>query len=129
MKVWHSSDEYYQTYIAVIDTGSNESFISRAIVEQLHLDTSRTEPASFTPLGGLDLRVSERVQPSWQFDIGSRRHHQFPFFVVPELPGDIDMLLGNIPRQELGISLSSGALVVHEKRGGLSKPFRRERRI
>ncbi len=115
MKVWHSSGRYDRVYLALIDTGADENFIRRSVVEELELDISPIAPTTFKVLHGT-FEVSERVQPKWQFRKGSKQHVDFPFFVVTEIPNDTHMVLGNIIRKEMRIDFQvpKSALVAHE---------------
>ena len=122
VRIWHRNGQDYKEYrIALIDTGADISLIRRSIVEELELETTQITPTALTALDNHVFSVSERVQPKWQLHIGSLRHQEFPFFVVSEIPGDRDMLLGNIARiDELGIGLwAPGALVAQEDHQGL----------
>ena len=121
VRVWdHSGRRYKDLRIVLIDTGSDENFIRGSLVEELELVTRRVRPASLTPLGPRFV-VSELVRPTWQFHGDSRRHQDYDFFVLPDIPGDRDMLLGDIARGELGIKLQQSglALPVHEDYEGM----------
>ena len=116
VRVWHHSGGWYRDLrIALIDTGSDESFIRGSLVEELELVTRRVRPASLTPIGPR-FEVNELVRPTWQFHGDTRRHQNYDFFVLTDIPGDRDMLLGDIARGELGIKLQQSglALPVHE---------------
>ena len=125
VRIWHRNGRDYKEFrIALIDSGADVSLIRRSIVEELELETTRVTPTTLTALDNHVFSVSERVQPKWQFHIGSWRHQEFPFFVVSEIPGNRDMVLGNIARIELGIEFRvSGALVAQEDHQGLFQPF------
>ena len=121
VRVWHHSGRWYKDLrIALIDTGSDESFIRSSLVKELELVTRQVRPASLTPLGPR-FEVSELVRPTWQFEGDSRRHQDYDFFVLPDIPGSRDMLLGEIARGELGIKLQQSglALPVHEDYEGM----------
>ena len=121
VRVWHHSGRRYRDLrIALIDTGSDENFIRASLVEELELVTRRVRPASLTPLGPR-FEVSELVRPTWQFHNDSRRHQDYDFFVLPDIPGNRDMLLGDIARGGLGIRLQQSglALPVHEDYEGI----------
>ena len=124
VRIWHRNGGYNKkSNIALTDTGTDESFIRRSIVEELELETKQIAPITLTPFNNQPFIVSERVQPIWRFHKGSWRHQEFAFFVLSEIPGDRDMVLGNIARKELGIDLRvSGALVAHEETQGSFLP-------
>ncbi len=125
MRVWHSSGQYDNEYLALIDTGSKENFILRSVVEDLELRTMRKFPMTIKTLAGHKVEVSECVQPMWKFSTSSRRHQEYPFHVVPEIPSGIDMVLGNIAREDMGIELrdNGSALIAHEDPEGSFHPF------
>lgn len=121
VRIWHQSGQYVKKFnIMLTDTGANENFIRRSIVEELELKTTRITPTTIVTLNEHNFTVSERVQPMWQFQKGSWRHQEFPFWVLAEIPGDRDMVLGNIARKELKIELRiSGSFTAQEDYGGL----------
>ena len=121
VKIWHRDGQgYKEKRMALIDSGTDESFIRRSIVEELELETTRIPPTALTAFDGCVFTVSERVQPMWRFHIGSLRHQEYSFFVVPNIPGNRDMVLGNIARIDLGIEFHApGVLVAHEDYEGL----------
>ena len=115
VRVWHHSSLWYRDMrIALIDTGSDENFIRGSLAEELELVTRRVRPVSLRPLGPR-FEVSELVRPTWQFHGDLRRYQDYEFFVIPDIPGPRDMLLGDIARRDLGIKLlqSGLALPVH----------------
>lgn len=121
VRVWHRSGEYDKKFnILLTDTGANENFICHSIVKELELEITPITPTILTAFDGNRFTVSESVQPIWQFHKGSWRHQEFSFFVISEIPGDRDMLLGNIARKELKIELRiPGTLTAQEDYGGL----------
>lgn len=66
--------------------------------------------------------VDKGVKPVWQFDRHPhpKRHENFVFFVKPKLSDSVDIILGNVARQELGIQLCAPrtALVAQAYHGG-----------
>ena len=121
VRVWHQSSRCYRDLrIALIDTGSDENFIIGSLVEELELVTRPVRPARLTPFGP-QFVVSELARPTWQFHGDSRRYQDFDFFVITDIPGNRDMLLGNLARMELGIKLQQSglALPVHEDYEGM----------
>ena len=128
VNVWHHGDRdperKPEVYLAEIDTGTSENFISRSAVEKLNLEITRKDPITFSPFGDT-FEVSESVQPKWQFRGRSKVHDDFRFWVVPKISGDTKMLLGNIAKDQLGIHLRAyeNALVAHEDREGSFYPF------
>lgn len=105
VKVWSRNGEYCKTYLAIIDTGSDENLILHSRSKELDLATAGESPMTLKILGGHHCKVSELVQPTWKFCEGSLRHQEFRFFVVPEIASGIDMVLGKIAMEELGIHL------------------------
>ena len=125
VRVWHHSGRWYRDMrIALIDTGSDENFIRGSLAEELELVTRRVRPVSLRPLGPR-FEVSELVRPTWQFHGDSSRYQDYEFFVIPDIPGPRDMLLGDIARRELGIVLQQSrlALPVHEDYEGMFQPL------
>ena len=121
VRVWHRNREHCREFrMALIDTGSHENFIRRSLVEERELEIRRVPPVRLTPFGP-PFEVSEAVRPTWQFYGDPKLHQDYDFLVVPEIPGDRDMLLGNIARGELGITLQRSwpALPVHEDHEGM----------
>ena len=126
VRIWHRNGRDCTEFrIALIDSGADVSFIRRSIVEALELETTPVTPQTLTALDNHVFSVSERVQPKWQFHIGSCPHQEYSFYVVSEIPGDRDMVLGNIARIELGMEgfWASGALVAQDDHQGLFQPF------
>lgn len=121
VKIWYGNGvDCKPKRIMLLDSGADESFICRSIVEELGFETTWTPPTTFTAFNGQVFTVSERVQPKWQFHKGSRRHQEYPFFVVPEIPGNKDMVLGEIAMSCLGIGFrASGVLTAQEDYAGL----------
>ena len=126
VRIWHRNGRNYIEFrIALIDSGADVCLIRRSIVEELELETTQVDPTTLTALDNHVFSVSERVQPKWQFHISSWWHQEFPFFVVSEIPGNRDMVVGNVARIELGMEgfWASGALVAQEEHQGLFQPF------
>lgn len=114
VRVWHKNGNEYETLVALIDTGCDENLILDSVVGKLGLDKMKTVLRPLKGINGQIVKVSELVQPCWKFEEGSRRHQEFRFFIVSNLPGP-SMVLGNIAREELGIHLriASKALIAH----------------
>ena len=121
VQVWLRNGSPYKYYLALLDTGSNESFVSSSVVKEQDLDAERIVPKTVNLLDNKAITVNELVKPKWQFSIGSKQHDNFGFYVVSNLPLGLDMVLGNKILLELGISLSSSrsALVAHADNEGL----------
>ena len=117
VKVWHQNGRDYECCIMLLDTGCDDNLIHRSIVEKLELDIIQSRPVRYVSFGH-SFQSSERVRPVWQLKTGSRRHQQFPFSVVPtDISSEIDMVLGKIAMQELGLTLQGprNALVAHRE--------------
>ena len=119
--IWHSNGQERECYLGLLDTGTSGNFICRSVVQELELgiiDRGTTNVTAFDHT----FTVNERVQPKWQFKKYPRPnpHEDFEFFVVPRIPDNIDIVLGNVARLTLGITLSasSNALVAHAYCGG-----------
>ena len=117
--VWHSNGEDNESYGALLDTGTDKSLITRALVWDLNLEIKKMEEPIILTSFGHTFTVSEYVQPRWKFKKGEYLQEDFRFLVYTELVKDIDMIVGNIAMRELGINLvSTKALTAHEHCGG-----------
>lgn len=125
VRIWYRDGRNYkESRIALIDSGADVCLIRRSIVEELELETTWVTPTTLTALDKHLFSVSERVQPKWQFHKISGQQQEFPFFVVDNIPGNRDMVVGNIARKCLEIGLwAPEALVAHEDYEGLFQPF------
>ena len=121
VRVWHLHGHKYQAYIALLDTGSSENFISKSLVDELKLEETKFDPLSFTGVGGRTFMVDHLVRPIWEFSDRKGWHQDFHFFVVSELPRDIHMVLGRIAQKQLRIDLyiHDGVCVAQEDSLGL----------
>ena len=118
VKVWHRDGQFEKIVIALIDTGADENFIAESLVKELDLEIKPIPPKSFDLFHGT-FETSQLVLPTWKFRKGLKKHMDFPFYVIPKIPDDISMVLGNIARLDLGIGLGSRkALIGHAAREG-----------
>ena len=123
VRVWHSNGEDHEWYGALLDTGTDDNLISRAIVGALNLKVRNMKPIKLTSFGHT-FTVSEYVQPRWQFKLGRHRQENFRFLVNTQLFDNIDMIVGNVAMHELGIELvPRKALTAHEHCGGSCTHF------
>lgn len=119
--LWHRSGHWLKSFLALFDTGTHENFIAQSVVDELDFDIEQFPPRSLEGMEKRTYIVNKRVRPILQFEIGSVQHNEFGFWVTPNLPGDIRLVLGNIARKELGIELWAGGslLIAHEAFEGL----------
>ena len=110
-------------YNAKFDTAAEGNFITRSLVEEceykLH-PRSDSDP-SFCALNKYPVPVSGWVLPDWQFLISrqKRRRKEVRFWVIENLPSELDMLIGDEFLQDMGIRLRGprDVLVVHRDWG------------
>ena len=110
----------------ILDSAASDNLIHRSTVEELDHEVTQCRTRRIRGINGQDVEVSELVKPKWQFEKGSTRHQEITFFVVPEIPGGFDMLLGSVTCTYLGLNfrLDPGyALVAHADREGMFWPF------
>ncbi|KAM0803919.1 hypothetical protein BDR22DRAFT_838320 [Usnea florida] len=116
VRVWHHNGQKHQAYVALLDTGCGENFISKVLVEELKLVQTKCDLLPFTGVDGRDFTVDHFVRPRWEFYDRRGSHRDFHFFVVSKLPRDIHVVLGRIAQKQLGVDLyiHDGACVAQE---------------
>ena len=92
-------------YLALLDTGARRSLISRSIVDECNLGVTNHTPVLLKGVDGQCSTVQESVKPTWEFSGWTGWHNDIVFGVVSQLPTDIDMILGQIAQEQLGINL------------------------
>lgn len=117
VEIWGPRGQKEWTTIALLDTGINENVISRSIVERCDLVTTPTPAITLKLFADKRMTASECVYPIWSRVDCSKRHQEFRFYVVPKIPGERGMVLGNIAMEEMGIQLcinDDSALIAFE---------------
>ena len=125
VRIWHSNGQDSERFLALIDTGSSDSFICHNVVQDLKLGIREMSPLKIDAFDH-SFTANQGVKPTWQFEkpplnfLHPKRQEDFAFFVAPKLPGNIEIMLGNVVRRELGITLcaSRKALIAHAYHGG-----------
>ena len=125
--VWHGNGQSISKKRTIIlDSAASDNLIRRSTVEELDHEVTQCRTRRIKGIDGQDVEVNELVQPKWQFKKGSTRHQEITFFVIPEIPGGFDMLLGSVSLTYLGLNfrLDPGyALVVQAHDEGLFWSF------
>ena len=125
--VWHGDGRSIsRKRTMILDSAASDNLIRRSTVKELDHKVTLCPTMRITGINGQDVKVSELVQPKWQFEKGSTRHQDINFFVVPEIPGGFDMLLCSVACTYIGLSfrLDPGyALVAYADHEGLFWPF------
>lgn len=122
--VWHGDGQSIsKKRTMILDSAATDNLIRRSTIKKLgHEVTQCATTRRIKGIGGQDVEVSELAQPKWQFEKGSIRHQEINFFVVPEIPGGFDMLLGRVACTYLKINFRVDpgyALVAHADPEGL----------
>ena len=121
VRIWHSNGQDSNRYLALLDTGSSDSFICHEVVQEMKLGIGETETITVDAFDHT-FRVNKGVKPKWQLEKRPhpKRHEDFVFFVRPKISGNIDLVLGRVALLELGITLcaSKTALIAHAYHGG-----------
>ena len=105
LMIWDSLRQTAEPYIALFDSGADENFIIRSVAHERGLTIyPLPDKGKIVRLpGGLQVNASEYVQPDWRLLIGRQRHSKFPFIILEELPGGLQLLVGERATNELGI--------------------------
>jgi hypothetical protein len=78
----------WSSVLATLDTGSDENWISSAIVKRLGLETMRGLLGAYLPFDGSEVSSYETVKPTWSSE-GRGISHVTTFRVVPNVPFDV----------------------------------------
>ena len=117
VKIRHRESKCFSDKTMLIDTGCDYNFITQSLVKELGLDVLRlTTPISLRGFANSVFHVDQVVLPEWRFSEGSAMHQEFTFYMVPNIPRGIDIVVGNKARNDMKIHLCmvDGALVAME---------------
>ena len=129
IKIWDSQGSK-DKYSAKFDSGSSGDFITLSCVKKAGLEIYPIpNPENpYKMFNDHSLPVSGYAQPVWQFWISKekKRRRDVRFFIVDELPDELDIVVGEKSMNQMGVYLraSTGALVAHRNYGkGSLYPF------
>ena len=96
----------------LFDTGCDYNIIPRSVADELGLQPVELTPMELHCFNDLVFQVKEAVIPEWHFCGSSTKRFEYNFWVVPNIPGSVDIVLGNRARTNMNVHLYvNGALV------------------
>ena len=111
----------------LFDTGCDYNIIHRAVADELGLQPVELTPMELHCFNDLVFQVKVAVIPEWHFYGSSTKRTQYNFWVVPNIPGGVDIVVGNSARANMNVHLYvKGALVAFENPEGRPNHDRRE---
>ena len=119
--VKHQNCEQYLRKVMLTDTGADDNYIRRSVVDELGLTIIvPSNPDHHTGLDGCTFTSHGIVVPEWHFvDKPKPEQKRICFNVIGKIPNDIDILLGKVSSKAIGIDLyerdlyERGVCVVH----------------
>ena len=111
----------------IFDTGCDYNIIRRSVADELRLEFLKRTPMKLRCFNNLVFQVKQAVVPEWHFSGSSTKRWEYVFLVVPNIPGGVDIVVGNRTRSNMNVHLYvNGALVAFENPEGWPNHDRRE---
>lgn len=94
VQVWNYRKPKFIHHSANLDTGADDNFISSSIVADCGIQTWKITSDIPLPetLNGVTIKVTGWAEPKWRTE--NRNYRDLPFFIVEEIPGPEEMILG-----------------------------------
>ena len=103
IRIWPRPCQEPKYFHACFDTGACANFIRASVVADLDLPTTTCDTSYET--GNGEVHVDRYVQPDWQLIQGQKRHQEYRFFLLRDMPHGIDLVVGTDFMNDTGITL------------------------
>lgn len=102
----HQNCERYLQKVMLIDTGADPNLIRRSVADELGLTIIPSNSEHHTGLDGCTFKSHGLVVPEWHFlDKPKPEQKRIRFGVIDKIPNNIDILLGKVSSEAIGIDL------------------------
>ena len=125
--IWHRKRKAFVEKKLLFDTGCDYNIILQSVADELGLDLVELTPMKLHCFNDLVFEVRHAVIPEWYFFGSPTKRREYNFWVVPNISGSVDIVVGNRARTNMNVHLYvNGALVAFENPEGWPNHDRRE---